>query len=365
MHIRRIVPLLLLALAAPGQAESEVPALRAALDEAFRQRDWRRCVGAAEALVCVEPDSATAWHRLGYALHALGDLDAALAAHERCANLTGAPAEIRRLGAYNAGCANALKGQPDQAIVWLRRAVELGFDRRDTLERDEDLDSLRTDPRFAELLAGVPDHRLCVAIVVHDGVDLLDFAGPAEVFSVARTAAGAPLFEVYLVAPEPGAVVTTSGVTIEPHHTLAAAPPCDLLVIPGGNTRVLLQDAAFLAWTRERIAACRTVLTVCSGAFVLAELGELDGREATTHHGARRGLATMHPGVKVVDRRVVDVGRIVTSAGVSAGIDGALYVVGRTCGKAVADAVADHLEYTPRHEPPENATPPGRDGAGR
>lgn len=352
----RLLLFLLLAVGLPCQADPDAATLRRTLAEVWQQRDYARCIAVAEPLTRADPEDATAWHHLGYALHATGKLDAALAAHERCASLFDRAPEVARLGTYNAACVHALQGRPDQAFTWLRRAVERGFHRAEAIARDEDLVSLRADPRFAELLASIPDARLSVAVVVHHGVELLDFAGPAEVFSSARSPERGPLFHVFLVSPTQGPVQTNNGVVIAPQHTLADAPRCDLLVVPGGNTRVLLDDPAFLAWMRERVPGCKTVLSVCTGAIVLAELGLLDGHEATTHHRSRAGMAARYPKVKVVDRKVVDVGRIVTSAGVSSGIEGALHVVGRLCGNEVADQVAKYIEYSP----PENAPAAGR-----
>ncbi len=196
-----------------------------------------------------------------------------------------------------------------------------------------------------------------VAILLFEDVEVLDFAGPFEVFSRARMEPGiesrrsndtAP-FEVFTVAREPGVLTATGGLRVTPDYTLAHAPEIDVLVVPGGfGTRALLEDGATLDWIRERAQAARQVASVCTGALLLAKCGLLRNRRATTHWGALDFLASLDPTMTVErDTRVVTDG-IVTSAGVAAGIDMALTVVERFCGKEVADETARYMEY-PRH----------------
>jgi transcriptional regulator GlxA family with amidase domain len=133
-----------------------------------------------------------------------------------------------------------------------------------------------------------------------------------------------------------------------PHCSWAEAPPIDILVVPGGfGTRALLQDAATLAWIGETAARSSLVTSVCTGALLLAKIGVLTGRRATTHWAALDLLASLDPTIQVErDTRVVSDG-IVTSAGVSAGIDMAFSIVERVCGRAVADETARYIEYVP------------------
>ena len=194
-----------------------------------------------------------------------------------------------------------------------------------------------------------PPAPLQVAVVVHEGVELLDFAGPAEVFASAHKD-GAPLCRVFLVAPKKGAVTSQGFVQLQPNFVIDDCPKPDVIVIPGGDTGVLLNDEKFLAWVTASLPTAKVLLTVCTGAFVPAKLGLLDGKEATTHHGSLAALRREHPAIKVRDdRKVVDNGTIVTSAGVSSGIEGSLHVVGRLGGEDVAKAVARYIEY--RWEP--------------
>lgn len=193
-----------------------------------------------------------------------------------------------------------------------------------------------------------------VAILVYDGVVLLDFAGPAQVLEVAgRFAArdGEPAFELFTVAAEGGPVVSQGFLTLEPEHTIDTAPAPDLLVVPGGGVGAVLRDDRLMAWIDETIGRTLT-LTVCNGATIAAELGRLDGREATSFYGALPSMQQRYPEVSFQPgRRFVDSGSIVTTAGVSAGIDGALHLVARLLGRHVAEDTARHMEYRWTPEP--------------
>lgn len=194
-----------------------------------------------------------------------------------------------------------------------------------------------------------------VAIVVYDGVEILDLAGPAEVLQVAGGLAGvdgASALELYLVARTAAPVTAQGFITITPHHAIADAPPPDLVIIPGGSSGRLTGDPEMMRWLTDVTGAAETTLTVCTGAFALAETGALDGLEATTWYGAVDRLAEAAPRVAVrAGRRFVDSGRFVTTAGVSAGIDGALHLVARLFGRRVADQTARYMEYAWSPEP--------------
>ncbi len=193
-----------------------------------------------------------------------------------------------------------------------------------------------------------------VGILLFPDVEVLDFAGPYEVFSRARTVPGlesrrdeasAP-FRVFTVARSRKPLATIGGLVVTPHFTFDDHPPIDLLVVPGGfGTRALLADPVTLDWVRRVAAGARRVASVCTGALVLAKAGLLDGRRATTHHGAFDTLAALGERITVLrDRRVVEAG-VITSAGVAAGIDLALHEVARRCGVAVAVETAAYIEY--------------------
>ncbi len=193
-----------------------------------------------------------------------------------------------------------------------------------------------------------------VGILLFDDVEVLDFAGPFEVFSRTRLVPGlasrrseetAP-FRVFTVAKSAAPVTATGGLVVTPRFGFAEAPPIDLLVVPGGfGSRALLDDGETLEWIRQAAAAARRVTSVCTGALLLARIGLLAGKRATTHWGSHDLLATLDPEVTVVrGERVVDDG-IVTSAGVSAGLDMAFYLVESICGREVADETAHYIEY--------------------
>lgn len=193
-----------------------------------------------------------------------------------------------------------------------------------------------------------------VGILIFDNVEVLDFAGPFEVFSRTRTVPGpesrrsedsAP-FHVFTVAKSKDPVTATGGLVVVPHHSFADAPRIDLLVVPGGfGTRPLLHDEETLDWIRRTAAAARQVTSVCTGALLLGQAGLLQGKRATTHWAALDLLESLGTGAEVQrELRVVDDG-IITSAGVASGIDMAFYVVERLCGRDVADETARYIEY--------------------
>jgi putative intracellular protease/amidase len=182
-----------------------------------------------------------------------------------------------------------------------------------------------------------------VAVLVFDHMEILDFAGPAEVFDMV---AGSRAFNVYTVAETDRPIVSQGFVKITPQYTIANCPAPDVVVIPGGNTTDVRERGKVREWVCGVAKDSGRVLTVCTGALVAARAGLLDGLEATTHHSAIERLRREYPKIKVrTDVRVVDNGNIFTSGGVSAGIDGALHVVAKMCGKEAARTVAERMEY--------------------
>ncbi|ANM32358.1 hypothetical protein ABI59_19095 [Acidobacteria bacterium Mor1] len=187
-----------------------------------------------------------------------------------------------------------------------------------------------------------------VAVVLYDGVELLDFAGPGEVFAAAH---GGGHYEVYTVASSREPIVSQGFVSITPAHAMNESLRPDILIIPGGNSGNLTGDEAAMKWIADAVAHADHVLTVCTGAAALAKIGALDGLEATTHHGAIDGLRQMAPKATIhADRRFVDNGKIITTAGVSAGIDGALHLLRRLDGTEAAVATARYMEYDWRQD---------------
>jgi transcriptional regulator GlxA family with amidase domain len=193
-----------------------------------------------------------------------------------------------------------------------------------------------------------------VGILVFDNVEVLDFAGPFEVFSRTRLEPGvesrrsddtAP-FRVFTVAPASGQITATGGLRVLPEYDFDTVPRIDLLVVPGGfGTRPLLANESVLEWIRTQAATADMVTSVCTGSLLLARAGLLKNRRATTHWSSLDALASLDDSITVErELRVVDDG-IVTSAGVSAGIDMALAVVESLHGRQVADETAYYIEY--------------------
>jgi transcriptional regulator GlxA family with amidase domain len=188
-----------------------------------------------------------------------------------------------------------------------------------------------------------------VTILLFDDVEVLDFAGPFEVFSVAgrRAGRGDPVFVVSTVAASSRPIVARNGLTVVPHFTIADCPPAEILVVPGGyGSRALLADGELLGWVRRRDAEAELTLSVCTGALVLGAAGLLDGLEATTHHGALDELRRWAPAAtNRPEARIVDNGRIILSGGISAGIDMSLHIVARLLGMEQAVETARYMEY--------------------
>ena len=203
-------------------------------------------------------------------------------------------------------------------------------------------------------MPGNEQMKTAVGIFIFPDVEVLDFAGPFEVFSRTRTVPGADSrrtddsapFHVFTVAKTPDVVTAIGGLRVIPDYTWNDAPAIDLLVIPGGfGTRPLLKDQPTLDWIARLASGASQVTSVCSGALLLAQAGLLRNREATTHWAAHDLLASIDTSIRVNrDARVVHDG-VFTSAGVSAGIDMAFAVVETLCGREVADETARYIEY--------------------
>jgi len=191
-----------------------------------------------------------------------------------------------------------------------------------------------------------------VGIVLFNAVEVLDFCGPFEVFSATRLneekrrEEPSP-FEVFLVAETLSYVTTTGGMKVIPQYSFENCPRLDILVVPGGwGTRKELNNIVILEWLRSRAAEVETLTSVCTGSMLLGFAGLIDGLHATTHWRSLDWMRDSFPEVIVeYEQHVVEDGRVLTSAGISAGIDMALKVVARYYGKDIARATAVHMEY--------------------
>jgi transcriptional regulator GlxA family with amidase domain len=190
-----------------------------------------------------------------------------------------------------------------------------------------------------------------IGILLFDDVEVLDFCGPFEVFSVAAKI-GAPPFTVFTLAERAGLVRAVGGLKVQPDYTIDDHPPINLLLVPGGwGTRHEVDNTRLIDWIRAQDAQTEITTSVCTGAFLLGRAGLLQGRRVTTHWGSIERLRRALPGVTVLDdARFVDEGKIVTAAGISAGIDMALHLVARLQSEDLAHQTARQMEYLPAAE---------------
>lgn len=189
--------------------------------------------------------------------------------------------------------------------------------------------------------------RRTVAIVLFDEVEVLDFAGPFEVFSVCGRRSQLDPFDVYTVSERGQTIRARNGLVVTPLHSFASAPRPDILLVPGGfGTRREMKNPVMLEWVAATGSSSEFLLSVCTGALVLACAGLLDGMAATTHHLAFNELRAVAPRSTVREgARIVDNGRVILSSGVSAGIDMSLHVVSRLLGEDLALETARYMEY--------------------
>jgi transcriptional regulator GlxA family with amidase domain len=186
-----------------------------------------------------------------------------------------------------------------------------------------------------------------IGIYVFDDVEVLDFAGPYEVFTCASRMHGAPLpFRVQLIGQRGATLRARAGLKVVPDAVFSDAGQPHVLLIPGGVVTAELDKPEVLKWIAATAPGCELVASVCTGAFLLAAAGLLDGQPATTHWEDVADLRRMFPQVQVQEeRRWIDNGRIVTSAGISAGMDMALHLVERLAGRELALRTARQMDY--------------------
>lgn len=192
---------------------------------------------------------------------------------------------------------------------------------------------------------------LHVAIYLYPDVEVLDFAGPFEVFTTAtrmharRHPDAEPLFSTFTVARSTAPVRARAGLVVQPDHALDATPPIDVLLIPGGMVDAELADPAVLEWIVQTSRSARVTASICTGSFLLAKAGLLDGRRATTHWEDLGDLQAAFPAVEVVgDVRWVEEGPILTAAGIAAGIDLALHLCARLASPELARITARQMD---------------------
>ena len=191
-----------------------------------------------------------------------------------------------------------------------------------------------------------------VGILIFEEVEVLDFCGPFEVFSATRLneekrREDPSPFNVFLVAETKSLIVTAGGMQVLPDYNLNDCPSLDILIVPGGwGTRREMNNGLLLSWIAERAKKLETLASVCTGSLLLGKAGLLEGKRATTHWRSLDWMSEMFPGTRVEKGlHFVEDGNLLTSAGISAGMDMALKVVARYFGESVARATAKHMEY--------------------
>jgi transcriptional regulator GlxA family with amidase domain len=191
-----------------------------------------------------------------------------------------------------------------------------------------------------------------VGIYVFDEVEVLDFAGPFEVFSTAsrvfcRAQPGAePPFQVFTVSASRGPVSARGGLVVQPRYSFTDHPALHVLVVPGGVVTAELDRPRVIAWVAARSATAEVTASVCTGAFLLARARLLKGKSATTHWEDIADLRAMAPATRVVHGvRWVEEGSVLTSAGISAGLDMSLHIVARLAGRDLAARTARQMDY--------------------
>lgn len=188
---------------------------------------------------------------------------------------------------------------------------------------------------------------LNVGLLVFDNIELLDFCGPYEVFTACNMASEKTFFNTYTFSPEGSPIKSINGMKVIPDFSIKNMPRPDILVLPGGEgSKSVIAQSQLMEGIKERIEECSYVFSVCSGARILAKAGLLEGLEYTTHHSVFENLAQLSPdGIARKGKRYTDNGKILTAAGVSAGIDLSLYLIKKLLGESLAKETAHYMEY--------------------
>lgn len=192
-----------------------------------------------------------------------------------------------------------------------------------------------------------------LGILLFNEAEVLDFSGPFEVFAIcSKENSDERFFEVCTIAENSQIIRATDGLMVQPQYDFSNAPELDILIVPGGTgaEEIEIHNQRLLDWIRQQSEKVELLASVCTGAFLLAEAGLLKGRRATTHWMYLDRLEREYPSITVErNTRYVDLGSIITSAGISAGIDMSLYIAGRYFGRDTAEYTAKRMEYDWRY----------------
>ncbi|WP_354625289.1 DJ-1/PfpI family protein [Psychromonas sp. MME2] len=184
-----------------------------------------------------------------------------------------------------------------------------------------------------------------IAIYIYDNAEVLDFSGPFEVLSTASRLAFND-WNIFFVAQSADIVTARGGFLVKPHYDFSDHPHIDILIVVGGIHDQEVQKTNVISWVKEVANRADMVLSVCTGAFILAQAGLLDGLSVTTHWQDIADLQADYPALTVIDnKRWIDTGKYITSAGISAGIDMSLYLVSRLSSATLAEKTAKQMQY--------------------
>ena len=186
-----------------------------------------------------------------------------------------------------------------------------------------------------------------VGIFLFNDIELLDFTGPYEVFSVTSELNNYQLFKVFTISSDGTEIKSINGLRVVPDFSFDTHPPIDILIIPGGvGTRAEINKREVLDWITKIYENSRITMSVCSGARILGVLGLLDYLEVTTHHEVTKHLGEIAPNTIInQNKRYVDNGKIMTAGGISAGIDLSLHIVNKLHGEATENKTIRYMEY--------------------
>ncbi|MFZ9736481.1 MAG: DJ-1/PfpI family protein [Prochlorotrichaceae cyanobacterium] len=186
-----------------------------------------------------------------------------------------------------------------------------------------------------------------IGIYIYDQAEVLDFSGPFEVFSTASRLSDLPnIFNVFLVSENGNMVTARGGYQVKPHYGFSTHPTIDLLIIVGGVHTDEMRKQRVLSWVKETSEKAQLVASVCTGVFILAEAGILSNQKVTTHWEDIPDLRNKYPELQVLEnQRWVEAENIITSGGISSGIDMSLYLVSKLGGMALAEKTAKQMEF--------------------
>lgn len=186
-----------------------------------------------------------------------------------------------------------------------------------------------------------------IGIYIYDNAEVLDFSGPFEVFSTAARVSAKPgLFDVNLIGETGSTIIARAGFKVVPHYSIHNHPALDLLVIAGGVHTQEMHNSAVRKWLKQQREQVPLIATVCTGIFLLANATELDNTQVTTHWEDIADLRQQFPRLSVQEnKRWIDAGNLVSSGGISAGIDMSLYLVSRLYSRELAEKTARQMEY--------------------